>query len=271
MRTPVSYLFVPGHRPELIAKSARSGADAVVIDLEDAVAPGDRPAARATVREALLARREAPTGQQCWVRINQPGTADAEADLAALGDLLTHARVPKVDDPAQIDWVAARAPHLRTTLPAIESAAGLLAAPAIAAHPRVCRLGLGGVDLANDLGCEGSAAALAYPRSVLVVASRAAGLPGPVNSVYAKLDDPEGLLAHARAARAIGFGAQSALTPRQLPAITQVFGLAPERITWAREVLDAFRAAGGAACRTPSGDFVDLPVAQEAQRILAAV
>ncbi|ACV77447.1 HpcH/HpaI aldolase/citrate lyase family protein [Nakamurella multipartita] len=271
MRTPVSYLFVPGHRPDLIAKSARSGADAVVVDLEDAVAPADRPAARATVREALLARREAPTGQQCWVRINQPGTADAEADLAALGDLLTHARVPKVDDPAQIDWVAARAPHLRTTLPAIESAAGLLAAPAIAAHPRVCRLGLGGVDLANDLGCDGSAAALAYPRSVLVVASRAAGLPGPVNSVYAKLDDPEGLLAHARAARAIGFGAQSALTPRQLPAITQVFGLAPERITWAREVLDAFRAAGGAACRTPSGDFVDLPVAQEAQRILAAV
>ena len=132
------------------------------------------------------------------------------------------------------------------------------------------RLGLGGVDLANDLGCDGSAAALAYPRSLLVVASRAAGLPGPVNSVYAKLDDPDGLLEHARAARAIGFGAQSALTPRQLPAIQQVFGLAAERIVWAKEVIQAFQAAGGAACRTPSGEFVDLPIAQEAERIVAA-
>ena len=271
MRTPISYLFVPGHRPDLIAKSLRSTADAVVVDLEDAVAPADRPAARVAVRAALAAHQDAPTGQEFWVRINQPGTEDAEADLAAIGDLLTHARVPKVEDPAQIDWVAARAPKLVATLPAIESATGLLAAPAIAAHPLVVRLGLGGVDLANDLGCDGSAAALAYPRSLLVVASRAAGLPGPVNSVYAKLDDPDGLLEHARAARAIGFGAQSALTPRQLPAIQQVFGLAAERIVWAKEVIQAFQAAGGSACRTPSGEFVDLPIAQEAERILAAV
>jgi citrate lyase subunit beta/citryl-CoA lyase len=269
VRTPVSYLFVPGHRPDLIAKSRRSGADAVVIDLEDAVAPADRPAAPDAGRAAHTA--EPTEGQQLWVRINAPGTADAEADLTAIGDLLTHVRVPKVDDPGQIDWVAARAPRLVATLPAIESAAGLLAAPAVAAHPLVTRLGLGGVDLANDLGCDGSAAALAHPRSVLVVASRAAGLAGPVNSVYARLDDPDGLLAHAKAAKAIGFGAQSALTPRQLPAIHQVFGIAAERIVWAREVLGAFRAAGGAACRTASGEFVDLPIAQEAQRILAAV
>lgn len=267
--SPTSYLFVPGHRPDLIAKSRRSGAGAVVIDLEDAVAPADRPAARRAVRAALAG--EPVPGQQLWVRINAPGSADAEADLAVIGDLLTHARVPKVDDPAQLDWVAARAPRLAATLPAVESAAGLLAAPAVAAHPLVARLGLGGVDLANDLGCDGSAAALAYPRSVLVVASRAAGLPGPVNSVYPRLDDPEGLVAHARAARAIGFGAQSALTPRQLPAIHRVFGLDEERIAWAREVVDAFRAAAGAACRTPSGEFVDLPIAQEAERILAAV
>jgi len=271
MKIPTSYLFVPGHRADLIAKSRRSSADAVVADLEDAVAPADRPGARAVVREALAAHLAAPTDQQFWVRINQPGSADAEADLASIGDLLTHARVPKVDDPAQIDWVAARAPRLVATLPAIESASGVLAAPSIAAHPLVSRLGLGGVDLANDLGCDGSAAALAYPRSVLVVASRAAGLPGPVNSVYPKLDDPDGLLEHARAARAIGFGAQSALTPRQLPAIQQVFGLAADRIVWAREVLGAFEAAGGSACRTPSGEFVDLPIAQEAERILAAV
>lgn len=271
MKTPVSYLFVPGHRPELIAKARRSAADAVVIDLEDAVAPGDRPAARLAAAAALRENADAPTEQQLWVRINAAGTPEAEADLAAIGDLLTHARVPKVDDPAQIDWFAARAPGVVATLPAIESAAGLLNAPAIAAHPLVARLGLGGVDLANDLRCDGSAAALAYPRSVLVVASRAAGLPGPVNSVFARLDDPDGLLEHARAAKAIGFAAQSALTPRQLPAIAQVFGLAADRIGWAKEVVKAFQDAGGAACRTASGEFVDLPIAQEAERILAAV
>lgn len=269
---PASYLFVPGHRPELIAKARQSSADAVVIDLEDAVAPEQRPAARAAAAAALAehARRSPASRQQLWVRVNAAGSAEAEADLAALGELLTHARVPKVTDPAQIDWVAARAPRLVATLPAVECAAGLLAAPAVAAHPLVVRLGLGGVDLIGDLGCADTPEALAHPRSVLVVASRAAGLPGPVNSVYTRLDDPEGLLVHARTAKALGFAAQSALSPRQLGAIQEVFGGSERERTWAREVLAAFTASAGAATRTPSGDFVDLPVAERARRILAA-
>ena len=156
------------------------------------------------------------------------------------------------------------------TLPAVECAAGLLAAPAVAAHPLVVRLGLGGVDLIGDLGCDDSPEALAYPRSVLVVASRAAGLPGPVNSVYTRLDDPEGLVRHARAAKALGFAAQSVLSPRQLDPV--------------RDGVRRLRAGGGtgpARCWRPSppatgprpapprGDFVDLPVAERARRILA--
>ena len=267
---PSTYLFVPGHRPELIGKARRSAADAVVIDLEDAVAPDQRPAARAATAAALAEHAATPptSGQQLWVRINAAGSEAAEADLAALGELLTHARVPKVTDPAEIDWVAARAPRLVATLPAVECAAGLLAAPAVAAHPLVVRLGLGGVDLVGDLGCEDSPEALAYPRSVLVVASRAAGLPGPVNSVYTRLDDPEGLVRHARTAKALGFAAQSVLSPRQLGPVREVFVGSTRETAWAREVLAAFAASDGAATRTPSGDFVDLPVAERARRIL---
>jgi citrate lyase subunit beta / citryl-CoA lyase len=267
---PSTYLFVPGNRPELIDKARRSAAGAVVVDLEDAVAPEQRPAAREATARALVAHAERPpaTGQQLWVRINAAGSAEAEADLAVLGDLLTHARLPKVTDPAEVDWLAARAPHLVAVLPAVECAAGLLAAPVVAAHPLVVRLGLGGVDLIGDLGCDDTPEALAYPRSVLVVASRAAGLPGPVNSVYTRLDDPEGLVRHARAAKVLGFAAQSVLSPRQLDPVRTVFGGSEREANWAREVLAAFAASDGAATRTASGDFVDLPVAERARRVL---
>ncbi|WP_214365338.1 HpcH/HpaI aldolase/citrate lyase family protein [Pseudonocardia sp. H11422] len=267
---PATYLFVPGHRPELIAKARRSAADAVVIDLEDAVPPGQRPAARETTAQALREHAGHPpvTGQQLWVRVNAAGGAEAEADLEAVGELLTHARLPKVADAAAIDWLADRAPRLVATLPAIEAAAGLLEAPSIAAHPLVVRLGLGGVDLAADLGCEDTPEALAYPRSVLVVASRAFGLPGPVNSVYTRLDDTKGLIRHAETARALGFAAQSVLSPRQLEPVRTVFGGSEREARWAREVLAAFATSAGAATRTAGGDFVDLPVAQHARRIL---
>jgi citrate lyase subunit beta / citryl-CoA lyase len=270
---PTTYLFVPGHRPELIAKARRSAADAVVIDLEDAVAPEQRPAARAATAAALAEHAAEPpeSGQRLWVRVNAAGSPEAEADLAVLGELLTRARLPKVTDPAEIDWLAARAPRLVATLPAVESAAGLLAAPAVAAHPLVVRLGLGGVDLIGDLGCAAIPEALAYPRSVLVVASRAAGLPGPVNSVYTRLDDPDGLVRHARAAKALGFTAQSVLSPRQLEPVRAVFADFEREVAWAREVLTAFAASDGAATRTAAGDFVDLPVAERARRILSRI
>ncbi len=271
MSAPTTYLFVPGDRPELIAKARRSSADAVVIDLEDAVAADRRALARDAAAQALqeqALQEQAFHHQQLWVRVNAAGSAEADADLAVLGGLLTHVRLPKVEDPAAIDWLAARAPRLVATLPAVESAAGLLAAPAVAAHPLVVRLGLGGVDLTIDLGCNATAEALAYPRSVLVVASRAAGLPGPVNSVYTRLDDTEGLLRHARTAKALGFAAQSVLSPRQLDPVRTVFGDSAREAEWAREVLAAFEASAGAATRTPNGDFVDLPVAEHARRIL---
>lgn len=265
-------LFVPGDRPALFAKALTSGVDAIVLDLEDAVSFEAKPAARDAVGAFLRTRaHDEAAAPHVWVRVNAVGSDEGARDVAALADVLTHVRVPKVETPEQIDALAADLPHLVATLPAIESAAGLLAAPQIARHPLVVRLGLGGVDLCQDLGCADSALGLALPRATLVVASRAAGLPGPVNSVWTRLDDVDGLVAHARAAKELGFAGQSLLSPRQLGPVRSVFGVSDDERAWATEVLAAFTAAGEAATRTPSGHFVDLPVAQRAQRLLAEV
>lgn len=270
--TARTLLFVPGDRPALFPKALTSGADAIVLDLEDAVAFDAKPAARGAVGDFLRRRITHPgPAPTVWVRVNAVGSEEGRRDVAALADVLTHVRVPKVETTDQIDALAADLPALVATLPAIESATGLLAAPDVARHPLVVRLGLGGVDLCRDLGCADSAAGLALPRATLVVASRAAGLPGPVNSVWTRLDDTDGLIAHARAAKELGFAGQSLLSPRQLDPVRSVFGVSDDERAWATEVLAAFTAAGQAATRTPSGHFVDLPVAQHARRLLAEV
>lgn len=272
--TARTLLFVPGDRPALFAKALASGVDAIVLDLEDAVAFDAKPAARDAVGTFLRERTSGAggaAGPQVWVRVNAVGSQEGRRDVTALADVLTHVRVPKVETPDQIDALAADLPALVATLPAIESAAGLLAARQIAQHPLVVRLGLGGVDLCKDLGCADTALGLALPRATLVIASRAAGLPGPVNSVWTRLDDTDGLVAHAQAAKELGFAGQSLLSPRQLGPVRSVFGVSNDERAWATEVLAAFTAAGEAATRTPSGHFVDLPVAQRARRLLAEV
>jgi citrate lyase subunit beta/citryl-CoA lyase len=107
-----------------------------------------------------------------------------------------------------------------------------------------------------------------YVRSHLVVVSRAAGLPPPVDSVYPLIDDDAGLREEARFVCSLGFGAKSAIHPRQLPILHGVFAPTAADVAWAREVLQAFEAAGEGVCRLPNGEFVDLPVAQRARRLL---
>lgn len=263
---PRSYLFVPGNRPELIAKALASQAEAVVIDLEDAVPQDHKDDARSLTTQAL-AKMQPADQARVWVRINAVRTHTAERDLAAVAGSTIGIRVPKVDFPDDLDWVAARsanAPLLAT----IETARGLNEAAAIAACPRVARLALGGLDLIRDLGCTDDPLALLYARSALVVASRTAGLPGPINSVYTKLNDEPGLIRHARHAASLGFGAQSLLSPRQIEAVHSAFGPDAAETTWATNVLAAFEAAGGQATASSSGEFIDLPVARRATAIV---
>ena len=255
-----SYLFAPGHNAKLLSKVFDAGADAVMLDLEDAVPPNAKDAARAMVAEALT-RREG------WVRINAARTAASAADLDAVAGLAAGIRIPKVESAEDAQWVADRAPDT-PLICAIESARGVLAAAEIATVHGVRHLSMGGVDLRRDLNAGDGNLQTLYARSHLVVVSRAAGLEPPIDSVHPRLDDEAGLREQATFARSLGFFGKSAIHPTQLPIIHEAFTPTEPELAWAREVVNAFDSSDGNALQLPSGEFVDVPVAQRARRML---
>ncbi|WP_281690332.1 HpcH/HpaI aldolase/citrate lyase family protein [Pseudonocardia thermophila] len=264
-----SWLYVPGHRADRITKALSCGADAVVVDLEDAVPPEQKATARAGARAALEARRG--DHPQLWVRINDPGGRWGEADLDALaGSGVSGLRIPRAEDPELIRQVAERAGVPLQLL--IESAAGLLrAAELAAAHPLVSGVGLGEADLAADLRLR-SDSGLGWARGCVVVAARSAGLPPPVQSVWTAVDDLDGLRASSERGRALGFLGRSVIHPRQVPVVHEVFTPSDAEIAAANEVLRAAEsaAAGGeTAFIDATGGFVDPAVVERARVVLA--
>lgn len=258
-----SYLFAPGHNERLLGKVFAAGADSVMLDLEDAVPPEHKDAARMQVAEVLV-------DHPAWVRVNAARTEWCEADLEAVADRAFGLRIPKVESAEDVTWVAARAPG-KPLICAVESARGVLAAHEIACAPGVRHLAMGGVDMQRDLHAGGGNLHMLHVRSHLVVASRAAGIERPIDSVYPHLDDDAGLRDQAEFAKSLGFFGKSAIHPRQLPVLHEVFTPEEEELAWAREVVAAFERAGGAALRLPSGEFVDLPVAERARSVLDVV
>lgn len=264
MRT---WLYVPADRPDRFDKAVGSGADAVIVDLEDAVLPARKEYARAAVAEFLAA----PPAVPVQVRVNAPGSPDLAADLAVLAGLpgLSGLRLPKVADPGQVRELGAA---LDTPLHLlIESAAGVEAAYALAtAHPTVASIGLGEADLRADLGVADEG--LLWPRSRVVVAARAAGLPPPALSVYPDVADLDGLAASCRAGRALGFVGRAAVHPRQLPVIVAAFRPGEEELARARELLAAVaeaRARGRGVTVLPDGRFADRAMVAAAERTVA--
>jgi len=263
-----SILFVPGHRPDRFAKALATGADAVVIDLEDAVPAAEKPAARA----AALARPAAPEGIALGIRMNPLPTADGIADLAALlgaaaPDFLM---LPKVEAPEELRIVArafAGHPRVPQLVALIESAEGLAHAAAIAAEPGCAALGFGGVDLAADLGCQVAWEPLLPHRGALVAAAARSGR-GLVDVPFLALDDEAGLAEETRRVAALGFTAKLAIHPRQVATIQSVLTPTPEQADWARRILAALDQAAGGVC-VVDGKMVDLPVARAARRVLA--
>ena len=255
-----SYLFAPGHNEKLLGKVFDAGADAVILDLEDAVPPEHKVAARHHVARVLWHR-------PAWVRINAARTPLAEADLQAIAAVAYGIRVPKVESADDVRWVADRA-RGKPLICAIESAKGVANALTIAAEPAVKYLALGGIDLQKDLGVASGDAPLHYVRSHLVVASRAAGLEPPIDSVYPYLKDTKGLRRQTCLSRSLGFFGKSAIHPSQLPVIHTEFSPREDELQWARTVLEAFDKANGSAVSLPGGEFVDLPVAERARKIL---
>jgi citrate lyase subunit beta/citryl-CoA lyase len=260
----LAYLFVPADRPERIAKARASGADAVIVDLEDAVAPE----AKVRAREALAALLD--EAAPLVVRINAAGTPWFDDDL----ELCRHPGVAAIMLP-KAEGIDAVCTVVETTyqdvLPIIESARGLHEMDSIARVPGVIRLAFGSVDLALDLGIDcdpdGAEIELLAFRSQLVLASRLAGLAAPVDGVSTAIHDVQRLQVDAERSRRLGFGAKMCIHPQQVATVQAVFAPSPQRIAWARRVCEAFSAAGGAAVAV-DGQMVDLPVVQRARAVL---
>lgn len=264
---PRSYLFVPGDRPERFGKALESGADAVVVDLEDAVAPPAKQAAREAVA-ALLA--QAQQSERIVVRINDEATPWFEADLAVLREGGARAvMLPKAERVASLDILRSVCPGI-AVLPLIESARGVLAAEALAATQGVARLVFGTVDYALDMDLRGPLAAtigLDFAAARIALASRAAGLLAPVAGVTVAIDDEARLRADMERARAHGFGAKLCIHPRQVAAVHALLAPSADELAWAHRVLAAAEAAGAGVVQV-DGRMVDKPVIERARRLV---
>lgn len=261
MTTPVTGLYVPGNRPDRFDKAVATGADLVILDLEDAVPPADKAAARESVATWLATAR---TGCLLQVRVNE-GSAD---DLAALAGLTGfEVRLPKVESVAQVDRVVTALPGVPVTA-LLETAYGVAHADAIAAHPAVTRLGLGESDLASELGTRNDAV-LDHARISLLYAARAAGLPAPMLSAYPAIKDLAGLRTDTERGRALGWYGRVAIHPAQLPVIAEVFAPSAADRAWAEEVLAATRHGGVATLS--NGEMVDPAMVGRARAILSRV
>ena len=280
-------LFVPGDRPDRIVKAVASGADGVAIDLEDAVAAAQKDAARTSVRSALHALPDDGLPVLC-VRINAVDSGLAEDDVAALESVLARIAlviVPMSSDPDGIRCAAELLGRAERSagvdvgrvgiVPLVETAAGILAAPAIAAsHERVHTLAFGPADLSRELGITPTADGdeFLHARSQLVLAAAAAHRPPPIDGPYLDLADADGLARSARRARALGFSGKQVIHPAQIAAVTDAFSATQAEVAWARAVDVAFTAAeaeGVSSIRLPDGTFVDYPIARRARAILA--
>lgn len=259
---PRSYLFVPGNRPERFDKAWQSAADAVIVDLEDAVAPQHKAQARDSVAGWLSAARPV------WIRVNAADTVWLDDDLALLGmPGVAGAVVPKAEE-LSAALVDAASRHGIGLVALVETAIGIQRAQQLAATPGVVRLAFGSIDFQVDLGIEGDDDALLYFRSQLVLASRLASIAAPIDGVTVSTSDVELLRRDAQRARRLGFGAKLCIHPQQIETVHAVLSPSGEERAWAARVISAMESSGGAAVAV-DGKMVDRPVLLRAQRIAA--
>lgn len=255
--TPVTGLYVPGNRPDRFDKAVATGADLVILDLEDAVPPSDKATARESVTTWL-----ATAEVECLLQVR----VAAADDLAALRDVSGfELRLPKVESPAQVDEVMRALPGIPVTA-LIESAYGVEHAAGIAAHPAVTRLGLGESDLSSELGTR-SDAVLDHARIRLLYAAKAADLPAPMLSAYPAIRDLPGLRADTERGRSLGWFGRVAVHPSQLPVIAEVFAPSDEERAWAEEVLAAV--GDGGVATLSNGEMADPAMIGRAKAIVA--
>jgi citrate lyase subunit beta/citryl-CoA lyase len=277
-------LFAPGNHPRKVEKVFAAGADAAILDLEDAVAIAEKPATRPAVAAAL--RR----GRRClgYVRVNAMTTQYCYGDLAAVVQPgLDGIVLPKVEAPWQlkaVDWLLGeleRASGLVAggvdLLPIIETGAGVAAVREIAAAgtTRVKRLAFGAGDYALDMNLPWTRdeEEMAHARATIAVASRAGGLEPPIDTVFTDLRDRDGFAASARRALAMGYQGKMCIHPEQVPIANEIFTPSAAELARAQAIVAAFREAeqAGSASIQLDGQFIDYPIVERARRILAAM
>ena len=282
-------LYAPGNDARKVSKVGTFGADAAILDLEDAVAIDQKVAAREAVRLAIPTVKG--TGTRVYVRVNPTGEktdfslsiglADIEAVVCAELDGLVVPKVESAEEMVEVERVlAGREKALGMeegsveVVPIIETALGLWRAYEIAcSNPRVKSLHFGAGDFTRDVKIDWTRdeAELAYARSRLVVISRAAGINPPTDSVWVRLDDEEGFICSANQAKRMGFQGKSCIHPKQVPLANRAFSyVSPEDLAQARKIVEAFaqaQAAGSASIRV-DGQFVDYPLVENAKRVI---
>src|SRR6185437_1003141 len=278
-----SVLFAPGNHPRKVAKVFAAGADAVILDLEDAVAIAEKPATRPAVVAALATERHC----RAFIRVNAMTTDFCHGDLAAIVvPGLDGIVLPKVEAPWQlkaVDWLIGALERERglpqggiDLVPIIETGAGVAAVREIAASgTRVRRLAFGAGDYSVDMNLPWTRdeAEMAHARATIAVASRAAGLEPPIDTVFADLRDPEGFAAAARRALAAGFQGKMCIHPDQVAPANTVFTPGEAEVARARKIVAAFEAAeaAGSASIQLDGQFIDYPIVERARRVLATM
>jgi citrate lyase subunit beta/citryl-CoA lyase len=277
-------MFVPGHRQKMIDKALGLDADAVMLDIEDGVAPNEKDAARENIANSI-GREKAPGSPARYVRINAIGHARMRADLeAVVRPGLEGLVCPKVDTTDEVRQVEAilddKEPRNKLVkgsvklLIAIESPRGLLNAPAIAAaSERIVGVIFGAEDFGREIGLpavrEGEARDLIYARSAIVIAAAAAHVQ-PVDGVWVDLNDNDGLLGFAKQSRRLGFSGMSCIHPAQVNAINTVFSPTTEEIAYCQKVLQAFEEASarGDGSIAFGGQLIDRPIVERARRTI---
>ena len=261
MTLPRSYLFVPGHRPDRFAKAASSGAHRIIIDLEDAVGPAEKEAARRNVADWFNG------GGTGVVRINSADTPWFECDLEAIAGMGNAAVMVPKSVGQSLARVAEKVPE-RPLIALVETVDGLVGVHDVAGARGVSRLAFGNLDFGTDARIPGTGEALDPARFQIVVASRHAGLPPPIDGVTVSFDDDAVLQSDIRRARLMGFAAKLCIHPRQVEGVNK--GLAPteEEIDWANRIVAATRDSGGAAMQV-DGKMVDRPMIERANAILS--
>ena len=278
-----SFLFAPGNHPRRVEKALSLDADAVILDLEDAVAIAEKPA----TRDAIAAALSRPRTGLLYVRVNAADTEFCYGDLCAVvRQGLDGIILPKVESAAglaAVDWLLAQLEREHglpaggiDLIPIIETARGLSRIEQIlAGETRVKRVAFGAGDFTLDVNMQWrrDETELSYARARIVTASRAAGIEAPLDTVWVDLQDIEGPETSARAALAYGYQGKMCIHPNQVAVVNRVFTPSDNEIAFAERVVAAFEKAEaeGVASIQLDGKFIDYPIVYRAQRVLRTV